>query len=753
MTTPRTNQNDLLLTPPRVDSLSLLLWAVLYAWCATTPPLLAQEATGEAPPAAADVKKSSPAVPGLNSSSDTPQPPSQQELKARVASLIEQLGDDNYHTRVNARWELERIGLEAFEELQAARMHPNPEIERAAQYIIESQNVSWWLDNDSVAVRTLLKNYNGLNNVERQTCFQQLANLATPDALLALARLARFEINEGLSKAAALSLMEQMARVTLAGVEQNSLQNSSAWVAADSLSASQTQLTIERGTLDSPGTVSQSEAHSVDSIFLRSLLFTLGDSQRTSVQWLKTLSSNLLDHPSLANTASSTTDSLESAAVRLRAEPLTAWASFAKEEHRLASEEGREAIETTRRFYRWLGSWLTFIEDREAALNVTRSSLDLVSNDEGQARKAAEWMLESQLPELVEDLQQQYPELFMKSAKLSFLLAKSYLELGASEKAELQATAASESIRELAESIGQDHSKALAAEASDELEINWRKTTAIWLSERGMFRWARREYAAILSLNITVSMEWSVRLELSHLMWQAGDYQQAATTLEPVLALPDRQDQPATQALYIDRPTLLANYHFYAGLAAINSGDTPAAGKHLQQAMDVEGDIDNPDILIALKQVAHQEPFATQFRVYMDAMVSDYRTQVLDFERRLIQANLRERRGIESILSEYCNQLAWLLAKCNESPREALKLSLRSLDLEPDKATYLDTLARCLFANERYEEAVQTQRKALRFSPNDLQMQAQLQEFQSALETQQNQAAGKPASSTSPPRP
>ncbi|MEO8272368.1 MAG: hypothetical protein ABI557_21850, partial [Aureliella sp.] len=80
-----------------------------------------------------------------------------------------------------------------------------------------------------------------------------------------------------------------------------------------------------------------------------------------------------------------------------------------------------------------------------------------------------------------------------------------------------------------------------------------------------------------------------------------------------------------------------------------------------------------------------------------------------------------------------CNQLAWLLSKCNISTTEALSLSLRSLELMPDEPAYLDTLARCYFADGQLEDAVRTQKKAIRLAPHERQMLKQLHEFELAL--------------------
>ena len=140
------------------------------------------------------------------SANGSPQP-------AQVDALIEQLGDENYHRRNDAKWELELIGLAAFEKLrQAAQGHPNAQIARAARYLIDSQNVVWWLESDTAEVRDLLKTYNEAKGDRRDDTLEQLSDIGSPEAILALCRLARFESSELRSKSAALYLMQAIAQ-------------------------------------------------------------------------------------------------------------------------------------------------------------------------------------------------------------------------------------------------------------------------------------------------------------------------------------------------------------------------------------------------------------------------------------------------------------------------------------------------------------------------------------------------------------
>ena len=132
------------------------------------------------------------------------------ELQLRIDYLILRLGEPSFHAREAARWELQRIGLAAFDKLMQAKMSLNPEIATAAKYLLNSQQVVWTLYGDSLPVRQLLQDYNQLTDIERESRMEKLAALRSNDGIAALVRLARYEVNERLSKVAAITLMEML---------------------------------------------------------------------------------------------------------------------------------------------------------------------------------------------------------------------------------------------------------------------------------------------------------------------------------------------------------------------------------------------------------------------------------------------------------------------------------------------------------------------------------------------------------------
>lgn len=591
---------------------------------------------------------------------------------ARIIQLIEQLGDDNYHVRVNASWELSRIGLPAFGQLRRATEHPNIQIANAARYIVQSQNVTWWLDTDSAEVRRQLADYNKLNEVDRETRMQRLAEIESDDALLALARLARFESNDRLSKSAAMYLME-----TLASIE--------------------TQPTLTR-----------------------SIQVTIGDDQRTATDWLRQLCRELGDSKS----------------------DVAAWQSYTESEAR-DSAELREALRGRRptaeanagalRLYRWVGQWLTDRNGRDQAMEIAKQALELVPQSAHGYQEFSKWAVAADLAELVVALAAKHPEPFQKEPRLGFMLAEAYRKVGDETAAEQTALVASNLIGELTKNLHIPSSVNI-----NDLIANHRRSLAVHLVSRGLFDWAEREYTQALASPTSPVIEAELRNFLAEFYWTGGEFDKAAEALRPLHE--SQINKNAEQGL--PGPTsplanVAPNYYFYAGLAAIKRGEFDSASDLLVKAIESEAlgaRQANPDVVIAMQQIANTSERQAIFESYLETLVQDYQREIVNDERVLAESTDRRSRAYTGAgLASHCNQLAWLLSKCGIEGEEAVHLSRRSLEFQPNEPTYLDTFARCLFAAGRLEEAVEYQRQALEHSPHDRQMKAQLDEFEAAL--------------------
>jgi tetratricopeptide (TPR) repeat protein len=110
-------------------------------------------------------------------------------------------------------------------------------------------------------------------------------------------------------------------------------------------------------------------------------------------------------------------------------------------------------------------------------------------------------------------------------------------------------------------------------------------------------------------------------------------------------------------------------------------------------------------------------------------------TQRLDearrhFDRRIqdFRAQLREDPGDANL----CNTFAWFLGERRLHLDEALTLAKRAVELEPDIAAYLDTLAELHHLNNQRAEAVSMGRQAVELAPEEEYYRKQLEKFEAA---------------------
>lgn len=621
------------------------------------------------------------------------------DSEQHIAQLIQQLGAADFQDRRAAKWKLEEIGLDAFEQLRdAITLGDNPEISRAAQYIVNSQQVTWWLDTDSLEVRLLLADYNSLNAIAQSTRFQQLGELNSADALVALARFARYESDEYLSRRAAMELLEEIATIQ----QENQFS----------------------------GDIFDNRERSEN--LIENIHLTIGRSSRPAVQWIRVLTKDL-QHLSGVGSQDS------------EASTIDAWTAHADEQKSLASnanEQHQGMRQLSLSLYQWLGVWITGTVDRESALQLTRQCLPLVENDGKSLHDAALWTLSAELPELLGSLADDHKKAFYTSATLGFLLAESYVRLGQVETANRMAQATSESIGAI---IKDKMANFAVASNLLLLESSQRFRQATLLQDRGMFLWAEREWMKVLELeqqrrDAEESNSYQQELEtlsrLAYMYWSGGEHEKAAQYQGRLWKLVRETQFNAIEATYIDRNEIESYFHFYSGLAAIDRNQLVTAAQHLREAMKSKNVIPNPDVLIALKSIANAEPFNEYYREEMDRLVKQLRLDVVNAEKLLVDSARVQRGQAERSVAEACNQLAWLLACCEENTAEALSLSQRSLELAPEQTAYIDTLARCYFASGNIEKAIEVEKRVLQYEPHDRQFKAQLKMFEDALKAE-----------------
>jgi tetratricopeptide (TPR) repeat protein len=245
--------------------------------------------------------------------------------------------------------------------------------------------------------------------------------------------------------------------------------------------------------------------------------------------------------------------------------------------------------------------------------------------------------------------------------------------------------------------------------------------TARALQGRGLFQWAQKEYEeAVAAGRPGNAATLECQRALSEMLYDQARYPDAASLLETSLAAVDADaKQGRTGELEKtgrEPQEVRARIHYFRACGQSAAGDRAAQLAELEQALaEDERDI---DVLIALYGIAD---LPAELRKRIVALIDEAAQDLRD----LIDQAPEE--------PDLHNQLAWLLAHTHGDKQEALQLSKRSLELSPNSAGYLDTLARCYYALGDYPAAVRYQRQAVERDPHGGQIRRQLELFERTL--------------------
>lgn len=123
--------------------------------------------------------------------------------------------------------------------------------------------------------------------------------------------------------------------------------------------------------------------------------------------------------------------------------------------------------------------------------------------------------------------------------------------------------------------------------------------------------------------------------------------------------------------------------------------------------------------LLAVNQLLLADLFAQQ-KLYADAI-----------------GKYQEALRLDPGLAEAQNNLAWLYATCEDAkfrdPKGALDHAKQAVDLSGgEEATFIDTLAEAYFVNGDFQQAVETQKKALALDPDNAELQGHMTRYRAA---------------------
>lgn len=245
--------------------------------------------------------------------------------------------------------------------------------------------------------------------------------------------------------------------------------------------------------------------------------------------------------------------------------------------------------------------------------------------------------------------------------------------------------------------------------------------TARSLWRRGQFKWAEAEFRQVADGGSPLARVTGLKY-LAEMFHDQGNHQAAAEALQNALEVFSQQ-KIGQEDLGSRRYEMIARMHYFRACHAKEQGDRPAEARHLEEAL--RADPSEVDALIAFYRLPDASPEQRQRATRLVQKVA---------------ARLKEEIGENPDNANTYNQYAWLVGNTEGDLDEALKFSRMSLELSPNNAAYLDTLAHVHFARGELEEAVRVQTKAVQLEPHSGLLSKELQVFRAAL-----QAKKKPA--------
>lgn len=586
--------------------------------------------------------------------------------------LVEALGSDSYATRLRARDKLKRMGLEAVDVLRRASTDLDSEIALSAQSIVASYAIVWFTSEDPDSVRDLLVGYGAKSISERQARISMLAELPDRSGLAALVRIARFESSTGLSRRAAIEVMEQTTdrdpakRRANAAVIQKGLglveRQATEWlqVYANDLISGQYSadkwrdlVRKQRDAVDSLASEEITRASVLGLVRIcavrAALMGNRDEGLRLAVENADLVPVTTNDLVEASNWASE--NQLHAAVVALYAKnrPMFERSSVLLYGYAFALKAEGDADEATR------------VADKAYQLSSFTGGKDAVTKMQ---------------PKEAEEV-----------AKLRREIASSLRERGMFEWAERE-------FKGVIESISMTNLDSVLC----------RSDLSIMYGEL-----ERHQDVIDLLEPLTERME-------------KDDEFKAKVTGNPSLASIAR------------RWAARVKYHralLDLGKVADSETEQEAMNESVRQRMMSAflGDTRDIDVLIKMYRMDGDEDWRNAVKVQLSRAKQVSMQEIKNLDAMMVPGRVIPQ--AEMRLAEALNNYAWLVCNTEGDLKEALQFSLRSLKITEDSAK-LDTCARCYFAVGDLDSAIRMQQRALKLDPYSPPLKRQLREFQQA---------------------
>ncbi|TWU23161.1 Tetratricopeptide repeat protein [Novipirellula galeiformis] len=367
------------------------------------------------------------------------------------------------------------------------------------------------------------------------------------------------------------------------------------------------------------------------------------------------------------------------------------------------------------------------------ALALAKANLDLIPPTTRDLTQACGWAIENGLHPIVLELRDLHRQMFETQPMLLYSAAEALKANGDVQQASQLADQAI-----LIRPLPRDKS-AREKLSPNELEetAQAHREIAQELQNRGLFEWSEREFRAIIDhLEIDSSPSVVARDRLALMLSELQRHQEVVDLLTPLIDRIESDDQLKNR-LNLQRfsyEEMRSHIQWHLGLLKIQQGDPESAKPMLEKAYQLKPD--NIDILISMYQLEQDDPaWTAKVDALLEQSIRRTMQEITSIEVMMKQKARFQPSGFE--LAKALNQHAWLVSNTKGNYEQALRYSIRSLELKPNDSALLDTCARCYFATGDFKNAVATQRRAIRLTPHSPPMIRQLEAFEAKLRSTQ----------------
>jgi tetratricopeptide (TPR) repeat protein len=278
----------------------------------------------------------------------------------------------------------------------------------------------------------------------------------------------------------------------------------------------------------------------------------------------------------------------------------------------------------------------------------------------------------------------------------------------------------------------QDEAEQLAKRACDLLGNSAEDhcTVGYQLRKRGLFDWSEREFRRSIDCAGDDGLEsYAARYYLADLLFDLEREYEAGEMLQKLSdLLASRNENSGLLGKYPIRSRM--HYYFACHYEKQN-----AEPKKIRRALEdgLRYDATDADILISLYRLSADDPALRKQVVEKIAAAAE------EFRSQITQSAMDDP---DEQATPY-NQYAWLIGNTEGNFDLAIQYSHKSLEIMPDTAGYLDTLAHCYAGKGDFKNAVHYQARAVELEPFTMQIQRSLDKFKAALAKQETEHAEK----------